>query len=149
MNTTATPRVTRTGSASALLGAGLAVAGIGVVATVVGALVSGSAAAYGVLVGTLMVVAVLGLGSMAVNVIAGAMPSAALIVALLTYTLQVVLMGLLFVVLAESGALDAALDAEWLAGTVIVGTLLWLAVQIVLTARLRIPVYDLPEAGAR
>ena len=77
------------------------------------------------------------------------MPTAALLVALLTYTLQVVLMGLLFAVLAESGALDSALDAEWLGGTVIVGTLLWLTIQIVLTTRLRIPVYDLPEAGER
>lgn len=149
MNTTATPRTTRTGSASALLGAGLAVAATGGVATVLGALVSGSSAAYGAVVGTLMVVAVLGLGSMVVNVIAGAMPSAALLVALLTYTLQVVMMGLLFAVLAESGALDGTLDAQWLGGTVIVGTLLWLAIQIVLTTRLRIPVYDLPEAGER
>lgn len=149
MKTTATPRVTRAGGASALLGAGLVVAALGAAAVLLGALVSGSAAAYGALVGTLLVLAVLGLGSMVVSVIAGVMPTAALLVALLTYTLQVVLMGLLLAVLAESGALGAALDAEWLGGTVIAGTVLWLASQIVLTTRLRIPVYDLPEAGER
>ena len=149
MKTTATPRVTRAGGASALLGAGLVVGVLGAVAVVLGALVSGSAAAYGALVGTLVVLAVLGLGSVVVSVIAGAMPTAALLVALLTYTLQVLLMGLLLAVLAESGVLDSALDAEWLGGTVIVGTLLWLGSQIVLTSRLRIPAYDLPEAGER
>lgn len=149
MKTTATPRVTRAGGASALLGSGLVVGGLGAVAVLLGALTSGSPAAYGALVGTLMVLAVLGVGSLVVSVIADVMPTASLLVALLTYTLQVVLMGLLFAALAESGVLGAGLDAEWLGGAVIGGTLLWLSSQIVLTTRLRIPAYDLPEAGER
>ena len=78
---------------------------------------------------------------------------ATLVIALLTYTLQVVAMALAFAALQRSGLLDDALDRGWLAGTVIVGTFGWLVAQIVLATRARIPVYELegdrPQAGAR
>ena len=47
---------------------------------------------------------VFGFGSFVVNTVAALMPTAALLVALLTYTLQVVAMGLVFVALSGSGA---------------------------------------------
>jgi ATP synthase protein I len=58
----------------------------------------------------------------------------------------VVLVGLVFVGLSRSGLLDAELDADWLGGTVIAGTLTWLCAQVVTTVRTRRPVYDLPAA---
>jgi ATP synthase protein I len=115
---------------------------LGAAAVVAGALAQGSPAAYGAAVGTLVVVGVFGFGSFVVDTVATLMPSAALLVALLTYTLQVVAMGLVFVALSGSGLLG-----DELAGTVIAGTAAWVVCQIVLTMRARIPIYDLPEAG--
>lgn len=136
----------RTGS-SVLAKAALASVALGAVAVVTGALVGGSSAAYGAAVGALVVVAVFGFGSFVVNTVAALMPTAALLVAMLTYILQVVAMGLLFAALSRSGLLGETLDREWLAGAVIAGTLVWIGSQIVLTMRTRIAIYDLPEAG--
>lgn len=153
MMTTEAPRtgqVDRDSGVSVLLGAAASAVVLGLLAVIVGALVSGSAAALGALVGTLLVVGILGFGSFVVNVVAGLVPTLALMVAMTTYVLQVVLMGLVFAVLSGSGLLDTTLDRGWLAGAVIGGTAIWLVSQVLLTTRRRIPVYELPtEGGAR
>lgn len=128
-----------------LLGAALVAVVLGLGLTLLGAVLSGTQAAFGALAGTLLVVGVLASGSLAVNAVAGVLPAMALLVALMTYTLQVVLLGLAFVALSASGLLDDTLDRAWLAGGVVLGTIVWLAAQVVLTTRVRIPVYDLPE----
>jgi len=145
--TTDSALVTPSRGSAALLGAAIAALGLGIVAVVAGALTGGSSAAYGAAAGALLVVGIFAFGSFVVNVVATLMPTAAMLMALLTYTLQVVLMGLVFVALSESGLLGDTLDRHWLAGTVIAGTLVWVVSQIVLTTRLRIPIYDLPEGG--
>ena len=93
------------------------------------------------------------LSSVVVNVVAGLMPAAALLIALLTYTMQVAVMALAFFALTRSGVLDQTLDRAWLAAAVISATLSWLIAQIWLSTRARILAYDLPggqpEAGAR
>lgn len=142
---------------SVLLGAAAAALVVGLATVLVGALAGGTAAAFGALAGTLLVVAVFALGAGAVHLVAGVLPAASLLVALLTYTLQVVAMALVFAALSGSGLLDSVLHRAWLAGAVIGGTVAWLVAQVVLTSRLRIPAYDLPgkapsgrpEAGAR
>lgn len=139
---TTTPRYTGMG---ALVQTAVATVALGLLATLVGALVSGSAAAYGALIGTALVVAVFLFGTFTVNAVATILPSAALLVALLTYTLQVLAMGLAFASLSRSGLLDQTVDRTWLGGTVIAGTLMWTMAQVVLATRARIPVYDLPE----
>ncbi len=147
--TTETNQVTRNQGSRVLLGAtaGSLVAGLALAA--VGALAAGSSAASGALVGTAIVVSVFAGGSFAVNEVARVLPSASLLVALLTYTLQVLAMGLAFAALSRSGALDETIDREWLAGAVIAGTAGWITLQVVLAARVRIPVYDLGPAGPR
>lgn len=110
----------------------------------VGGLVTGSAAVVGVAIGTVMVCLFFGLGAVVLDVVASLAPAASLLVALLTYTLQVVLIGLVFVGLNRSGLLDETIDARWLGGSVIACTLTWLTVQVVASMRVRIPVYDLP-----
>jgi ATP synthase protein I len=140
-----------------LVGAALWTVVPGGLLVVVAALVAGSAAAYGALAGLLLVLVVFGLGTGSVSVVARLMPGASLLFALLTYTLQVVAMAAVFVVLDRSGLLEDALDRRWLGGAAILGTLVWLAAQIVLATRRRIPAYDVPlpapghhpEAGAR
>lgn len=145
--TAGTQPVTRTRGLTALVGAAGAALAVGLLVSLVGALTSGSAAAYGALVGTAIVVGICSSGSFAVNYVATVMPAASLLFAMLTYTLQVVLMALVFVGLSRSGALDRTLDREWLAGAIIAAVACWLVGQIVLATRARIPVYDLPDVG--
>ena len=125
----------------------------GVLAAVAAALLSGGPAALGAAIGAGLVCAFFGFGALVLGVVATASPAASLLVALLTYTLQVVLVGMVFVALGRSGVLDKTVDAGWLGGTVIAGTLVWLVAQIVAHTRTRQPLYDLPshgpEAGAR
>ena len=158
--TTESKQVTRPQGVPALVGAAVAGLVSGLLVTAVGALSSGSAAAYGALVGAAIALLVFVVGSFAVDVVARVMPAMSLMVALLTYTLQVVVMALAFVALNGSGLLDETLARDWLAAGVIAVTMVWLLVQLVLTTRARIPVYDLagsgvpgaadrPEAGAR
>lgn len=146
--TTESQHQTATGG-SVLLGAAVGALALGVVASIVGAVVSGSAAAYGALAGTLVVVMVFAGGAFLVNLVAGVSPAASLLIALLTYTLQVVLIGVIFYAISDSGLVGDVLAAGWLAGAVIVGTVGWMLSQIVLTMRLRLPAYDLRDAGAR
>lgn len=148
------------GSVTVLLGAALAAFVAGLLLALLGGVTSGTAAAFGAVAGTLLVVSVLAAGALTVGLVAGLLPTASLLVALLTYTLQVLLLGLAFVALSGSGLLEGTLDRRWLAAGVVAGTLVWLVGQVVLTTRVRIPVYDLgpdaptarpdgPEAGAR
>jgi len=117
-------------------------AGLG--AVVLGALVSGSAAALGAAIGATMVCAFFGLGGLVLAVVARLAPAASLLIALLTYTLKVVLIGLVFLVLSRSGVLDETVHPAWLGGTVIGGTVVWLTTQIWFTLHARQPVYDVP-----
>ena len=41
--------------------------------------------------------------------------------------------------------LGSTVDARWVAGTLIVTTLVWLVAQIIAATRSRQPLYDLPE----
>ena len=121
------------------LAAGTVCAGI----VVAGALVEGSPAAAGAGVGAVLVLGVFAAGALAVDLVARVLPSAALLVALLTYTLQVLAMALAFVALQRSGELGESLSREWLAGAVIAGTASWLAVHAATALRARIPAFDL------
>ncbi len=138
---------TSSGAWSPLLAAAGVALVCGLVATLVGALTSGSDAAFGALAGTGFVLAVFAFGSFAVQAVAQLMPAASLLFALLTYTLQVAAMALVFVALTRSGALDGPLDRHWFAGTIIGGAAGWLVGQVVLTTRARIPAFDLTEAS--
>lgn len=117
------------------------------VAAVLLAVLSGSSAVLGALVGCGMVLVFFGLGSLTMDVVATVSPPASLLVALLTYTLQVVAVGVVFLALDASGALGSTVHAGWLAGSVIAATVGWLAAQTVAATRSRQPIYDLPASG--
>ena len=143
-------RPTRETGVAVLLGGGVATAALGTVIALVAWQVAGPDAGYGVLVGTGMVVAVCTGGALVVVAVTSTAPTASLLVAMLTYTLQVVLLLVAFVALERSGLLESQLDREWLGGAVIGATLLWLATQVLNTFRARVPAYDLAsEAGER
>lgn len=103
----------------------LALAG-GVVAGVLG----GAPAALGVVVGAVTVVAVFSFGMALTHAAATVTPRQSLLVALLTYGLQLVVLLLVLTALEGSDALGATLDRGWIGGTIIVGTLVWTAALV-------------------
>lgn len=148
---TTAPQTTRSGPRPGAVGpvvrvAGVTTLGLGALLALVGGLVTGSPAVLGVLIGTAMVCVFFGFGAVVLDLVAAVAPAASLLVALLTYSLQVVLVGLVFVALGRSGLLEDAVHARWLGGAVIAGTLAWLAAQVVASMRVRIPVYDLAHS---
>lgn len=126
--------------------AALFAAALGVLA-VVAALIAGALDhdagphVVGALIGAVVVIVFFGLGGLVVDVVATVMPAASLLIALLTYVLQVVLLGIVFVALAESGITDSVADAGWISGTVIAGTLAWTIGQVVGEVRSRQPIF--------
>lgn len=128
------PVVRRALTATVIVGAAIAL---------LGALSTGTPAVLAAAVGTVIVCLFFGLGAVVLDAVAALAPAASLLVALLTYTLKVVLVGVVFLALSRSGLLEDAIDARWLAGTVIVATLTWLAAHVVAATRARIPVYEL------
>lgn len=134
--------------------AGVATVALAAVSIVLAALLSGGPAALGASIGFAMVLGFFGLGALTMDVVSSVSPPASLLVALLTYTLQVVAVGVVFLALDASDALGSTVHAGWLAGSVIAATSGWLAAQTVTATRSRQPLYDLPatapaDAGGR
>ncbi len=126
----------------------LSVAGaVGLVLVAAAAVVSGSSGAAGAMIGTLMICAVFAFGAVVLGIVATVSPSASLYVALLTYLLQVVAVGLVYAALKRGGQLDGQVDARWLSAAVIACTLAWTAAMVVGFTRARRPIYDLPSHG--
>ena len=150
MTTTATsPRDGRV-----LLKTALVVAGIGAVICLAAFVVVGPPAGWSAAIALALVVAFFGTGAVILQVVARVVPAMALLVALMTFTLQVVLIGLAFMALRRAGMLDdGTLDPKWLAGTMLALTAVWLVGHVRAATTARIPVYDLAqrpaEAGSR
>lgn len=145
MTTARTRHATPGGQVRVAFGCTLAV---GLLAVTTAALTAGSAAAFGALVGFVLVLGFFGVGASVVNAVASVSPTASLMVALLTYALEVVALGAIFVALRRSGVLAATVDRDWVGGVVIAATLVWLVSQIIAETRSRQPIYD-EEASAR
>lgn len=146
--TTESKQDTRAG-AFVLLGAAGAAFVAGLVMTLIAWLSADVTAVRSVAVSTLLVVVVIGFGVFTLNTVASIMPSATVLVALVTYALQLVVLAAVVLGLARNGMMDDTFDRRWFGGGVAVATLAWMIAQIVAHVRARIPVYDLPEAGAR
>lgn len=137
--------MTTEGPASPVAGSGVRVEGlglasvvvtaVGVLLTLVALLVGGAGAATGAAAGALLVVSFFTFGAFSVNLVATVAPRASMLFALMTYTLQVLLLAVVLIAANRSDLAPATLDPRWLAGTVIVGTLVWMAA--LLTGALR------------
>jgi ATP synthase protein I len=97
------------------------------------ALAEGRAALAGVALGTLLVCGFFLFGALNTALAAAYAPRASMLVALLTYVVQVVALGLVLAAVARSGLSERELDVRWLGGTVIVGTLVWTGALVVRT----------------
>src|SRR5690606_30052297 len=80
-------------------------------------------------------VAVFVFGAVVVGIAAGLMPQASMLVALLTYTLQLLVLTLVFVAFHQEGADVSALSSSWLGLGMIAATLGWITGQLVVTLR--------------
>ncbi|CAN5585932.1 hypothetical protein BH11ACT8_BH11ACT8_08290 [soil metagenome] len=134
----------RTSGVASLAHAALLALGLDLLVSGLAFLVAGGPGLAAALIGTAVVVLVLFNGACVVDVVSRLLPAASLMVALLTYTLQMALVALLLLPLSRSTWADQHLDDTWLAIAVIAGALAWTVTQVVLATRVRIPVYDLP-----
>lgn len=139
----------RGGGASVIVGAAVGSLGLGLAGAAAGAVLDGSQAAAGALVGSVLAVGVMAFGASTVHVVAGLLPAASLAVALLTYALQLLLVLVVLAALDGSALMGDTLSREWLAGALICTVLAWVVVQVVLAMRARIPLYGRPSASAR
>jgi len=146
MTTARTRPTTPGGQVRVAFGCTLAAA-LGAVA--LGAVTAGSDAALGSLIGAALVLFFFAFGAVVVNAVASVSPTASLLVALLTYTLEVVAMGAVFLALGRSGALGDTVDGGWIGVVVIALTLVWLAAQTFAAVRSRQPLYDAPATRRR
>jgi ATP synthase protein I len=143
--TTDSPRRARPYGVAALGVAVLAASAVGVVVALVAVLVQGSTGLLGALLGAGVTLLVLATGFAVVDLVAGLMPAASLMVALLTYTLQIALMALLLVALRGADDVAATLSPDWFAAGVIGVALTWTVCLVVHQLTARIPLYDLPS----
>ena len=133
----------------AALGAGVLAGGVtGLVAAALAAALGGSEGLVGAFAGAGVTLLVLATGFATVDLVAGALPTASLMVALLTYTLQVVLLAALLVVLRSADDVTSTLTPGWFAAGVIAVAAAWTVRLVVHAMRARIPLYDLPERPA-
>lgn len=126
-----------------LLGAVAAgvVAVIGLV--IAAALIDGRAAVVGAAAGGVLTLVVFALGIGVVGAVARLMPAASLLVALMTYALQLLVLAVCITAIDRAGVDDETLARGWFAAGVIAVTLLWIVGQVVAATRQRIPVYEI------
>ncbi|WP_139980864.1 hypothetical protein [Nocardioides litoris] len=141
-------RRTRPYGVAALGLAVLAAVAVALVVALLGLLLGGSTALVGALVGAGVTLLVLATGFAVVDMVAGLLPQASMVVALLTYTLQMVALAALLVVLRGSDDLAGTLSPEWFAAGVIGVALAWTVCLLVHATRARVPLYDLPSPRA-
>ena len=107
----------------------------------------GAAQLAGALVGTGVVAAFFVFGMVNTALAAAFAPRVALVVALSTYTVQVVALALLLVAVSRSGMVPDSLDVRWLAGTVIAGAIGWTVALVVDALRTPLPEPDDVTSG--
>lgn len=127
---------------SAVARAAAAAAGSAAVVIGLAAVLGGADATRGAALGGFLAVGVFAFGAFTVDAVSKLMPAASLMFAMLTYTLQVVVMLMAFVVLTRSGLLDDQIDRNWLAAAIIVGAMVWMVVQVRLATTARIPAFE-------
>jgi len=127
------------------MGSGTVVA---LVVVVVASLTGGRPAVVGAAAGGALALAVFASGIGVVGLVARMMPAASLLVALMTYTLQLLVLALCLAAIERADVSAETLSRGWFVAGVIAVTVLWMVGQVVAVTRQRIPVYDTPAAHA-
>lgn len=118
-------RRTERGAASSgwLVGSALLV----VVVLGLAGLVDGAAGVRGAAVGLALTLLVFGFGMWLTGAVARVSPALSLLIALLTYSLQLLVLLVALLGIERSDLLDGVLDREWLGATIIGATIVWTA----------------------
>jgi ATP synthase protein I len=109
-----------------------------------GGLVGDRAGLLGVAAGAGLALVVLATGLVVVDLVATVLPAASMLVALLTYTLEVVALGALLLAFSRADGLAETLAPRWLGAGLVAVALAWTVALVVHATRARVPVYDLP-----
>lgn len=128
---------------SPLLGSAAAGGVVIAVVALLGWLLADAAGLLGGFVGGTLALVVLFVSTTVVNAVAGIMPGASLLIALLTFFLQVLVLAFVAVALREAAFDRDRFSDGWFAAGVVAVTLGWVATHVWLYTRLRIPAYDL------
>ena len=112
------------------------------VLVVVAGLTDGRPGVVGAAVGGVVTLMVFALGLAAVGFVARLLPGASMLVALMTYALQLLVLALVVTGIDRADAGAETLSRGWFAAAVIVVTLTWLVGQLVAATRQRIPLYE-------
>lgn len=128
----------RAGLTDGLVGAGLAVV-VGAVVAAAGAglglAVGGRPQASGAVLGAGLMTAFYLVGTVTVALVTAYAPRASLLVALLTYVLQVAALALVLAEVQSSAGAGTTLDVAWVGGAVVVATVVWLVLLVVRALR--------------
>ena len=124
----------------AVVGAVLVSAPLAVAAGLIG----GRPGLLGVVAGAGLALVVLATGLVVVDLVATVLPTASMLVALLTYTLEVVALGALLLAFSRADGLAETLAPRWLGAGLVAVALAWTVALVVHATRARVPVYDLP-----
>jgi ATP synthase protein I len=127
------------GGVALLVVVGLVVAAAG---AGLGLLVGGGPQALGAVLGAALTTGFYVFGTVTVSLVAAYAPRASLLVAMLTYLLQVAALALVLAAVQESPAAGSTVDVAWTGGTVVVSTVLWLVVLVTRALRSVPPVSD-------
>ncbi|MGN0065892.1 MAG: hypothetical protein ACI379_16780 [Nocardioides sp.] len=133
---------------SPLLGATAASVVLGLLVVLAAALVDGAPGARGAAAGAVITLVTFGWGTGVVSAVSRVMPSASMMIALLTYALQIVLMGVSVKIVIDASDDGARFSHGWLVVGVVTLALGWMAAQVWCTVRLRTLAYDLPSSAA-
>lgn len=109
-------------------------------------LVAQSAGLSGALAGGSLALVVLFVSTSIVNTVAGIMPGASLLIALLTFFLQVLLLAFVVVAINDADLSGEEFSRTWFAAGVGAVTMTWITAHVWLYTRLRIPAYDLTRS---
>jgi ATP synthase protein I len=118
------------------------------VLVVAASLTDGRPAVVGAATGGVLTLVVFALGIAVVGLVARILPTASLMVALMTYALQLLVLALAVASIQRAGVGSDELSRGWFAAGVIAVTVLWVVGQVVAATRQRIPAYDLPADEA-
>ncbi len=98
----------------------------GAVLTLVGALVDGSRAAWGVVLGTVIVGAFFSFSAVVIAKVGERNPKGVLAAALISYVAKIVALGVVLVMIPR----DGVFDTRWMAGAVGIGLFCWLGAHM-------------------
>lgn len=151
MTPTAAAQAPSIGPRPLLLAAGLGIAAVAGLA-LLAALVGDDRDLAGALVGGGAVIAVVVFGAGTLTLVGKVAPAMSLLVAMMTYALQVTLLMALFVAYQRRPVLQRELADAWLAGGIVAATVAWTAGYLIAAFRAPhgdAPDTEVPESGTR